>query len=256
MSSPMARLEYKYLLPSSRLEEVRRLILPHVEMDPYSQLRPSNDYTVRSTYWDTPALDFYEEKLAGLMERKKLRIRSYDESPDHARVFLELKRKTGNAVEKNRSLLPYGNCSALFATGDVDRYVPCGNDGLSSHENAKRFLYFVHTLMLRPCIHTIYEREAYFSKFDHRLRITFDKRLRYRSCTTMQSMFQDSCVEYALTNQFVLEVKTNTGIPMWLGRMLSRLDVVHEAVSKYAICMSLCEERHPGSFRACRSLCA
>ena len=239
----MARLEYKYLVPSDLLPEVRRMVLPHVEMDCYSAIRPGHEYTVRSLYLDTSRRDFYDEKLAGVKERKKLRIRGYNEYCPTAPVFLEIKRKDGMAVVKHRSALSYQNLASFLATGDVEQYISAVPEDNEARDNARRFLFYFHRQALRPTVGVIYEREAYFFKFDYRLRITFDKNLRGHNNVALNSLFHETCVRHALPNHFILEIKTNSGFPTWIRLIISRLGLTQEALSKYVICTETCQGR-------------
>jgi len=236
----MSRLEYKFLVPNSRLPELRSMILPHVEVDPYSARRPGNEYTVRSLYLDTRVLDYYHEKLAGLKERKKLRIRGYNEYDPTTPVFLEIKRKSGGAITKQRSILPYHNLLPLFETGEVEKYVSSLPDDEESRENARRFLFHFHKRALSPKISVTYEREAFFFKFDHGVRITFDKNLRGHNHVALDSLFHEEQALHAFPDHFILEIKTNSGLPTWLKLILSRLDVKQESLSKYVICTDSC----------------
>jgi len=72
--NPM-RLEYKFLFPANRVDELREAVRPFVFMDEYAALEKNKEYTVRSIYYDTMRLDDYLDKLAGIKIRKKLRIR-------------------------------------------------------------------------------------------------------------------------------------------------------------------------------------
>jgi hypothetical protein len=232
----MARLEYKYLVSMSQLSELRQMILPYVELDPYAARRPEKEYTVRSLYLDTNDLAFYHEKLAGLKERRKLRIRGYNEFCPTTSVFLEIKRKNGLAISKYRSNLPYQHLLRLFETSDVERYVS-SEDHEEARDNARRFLFHFHKQALRPTLNVIYEREAFLSKVDPGVRITFDKNLRFQNSVTLDSVFQEEQALYALPNRLILEIKTNSVIPLWLQLVLSRLTLQLEALSKYVICI-------------------
>jgi SPX domain protein involved in polyphosphate accumulation len=246
----MPRLEYKYLVSMSELGELRRMILPHVEMDPYAAARPNNEYTVRSIYLDTPDLAFCHEKLDGLKERAKFRIRGYNEYSPAAPVFLEIKRKTGMAVVKKRSRLLYQNLIPFLETSNIEEHIPALAEYEDARDNAGRFLFHYHNQALRPSVTVAYEREAFYFKFDHGLRITFDKNLRSHNNVTLNSLFQETQALYALPNRFVLEIKTNSGLPQWVRLVLNRLDLHYEAISKYVICVLLCHENGYNGFRA------
>jgi hypothetical protein len=233
----MARLEYKYLVSMSQLSELRRMILPYVELDPYAARRPEKEYTVRSLYFDTNDLTFYHEKLAGLRERKKLRIRGYNEYCPTAPVFLEIKRKQGLGIFKRRSILSFQNLLPLLETSDVATYISARAEDHEARDNAQRFLFHFHKQALRPTLNVIYDREAFLSKVDPGVRITFDKNLRFQNNVTLDSVFGEEQALYALPNRLVLEIKTNSRIPLWLQLILSRTTLQLEALSKYVICI-------------------
>jgi hypothetical protein len=233
----MARLEYKYLVSMSQLSELRQMILPYVELDPYAARRPEKEYTVRSLYFDTNDLTFYHEKLAGLRERKKLRIRGYNEYCPTAPVFLEIKAKKGPGIFKRRSVLSFQNLLPLLETSDVESYVSPLGGCEEARDNAQRFLFHFHKQALRPTLNVIYDREAFLSKVDPGVRITFDKNLRFQNNVTLDSVFGEEQALYALPNRLIFEIKTNSRIPLWLQLILSRMTLQLEALSKYVICI-------------------
>jgi hypothetical protein len=132
--------------------------------------------------------------------------------------------------------LPYQHLLRLFETSDVERYVS-SEDHEEARDNARRFLFHFHKQALRPTLNVIYEREAFLSKVDPGLRITFDKNLRYQNNVTLDSVFQETQALYALPNRLIFEIKTNAGIPLWLQLVLSKLTLQQEALSKYVICI-------------------
>ncbi len=71
--------EFKYIVPVSRMDQLREAIRPYVELDPYADMMENHEYTVRSVYFDTSRFDYYYEKIDGYKIRKKIRIRGYNE---------------------------------------------------------------------------------------------------------------------------------------------------------------------------------
>jgi len=67
------RLEYKYKIPVSKLDLLRKRISAFVEPD--LQYHENSEYSVKSIYFDTSQLRFYNEKIEGLKDRRKIRIR-------------------------------------------------------------------------------------------------------------------------------------------------------------------------------------
>lgn len=230
------RFEFKYLVPAADLADLRQAIAPFVEIDRHAR-DESNDYTVHSVYFDSPALDYYHEKMAGIKIRKKVRVRGYNEPRSDSPIFIEIKRKNNMAISKNRAWFPHHHLKALFASGHVERYIePCASDPRDL-EDARRFFYHVYRYSLRPVILIHYEREAFFRKFDPSVRITFDKNLRSNPFPALGDLFCENKVTPSLLGYFILEVKFYQGIPSWLKTILEDFGLEREAVSKYTICL-------------------
>lgn len=229
------RLEYKYLVPNELLSSLRGMLAPFVETDVHAIAYGVRGYTVRSIYFDTCTLDFYHEKLAGIKMRKKLRLRGYNDNQKRSVVFLEIKRKHAMLVTKNRAPVEYAHVHDLFDTGDVERHIPARPDFPHASEDARRFFFYVYRNSLRPIVLTIYEREAYYSKFNPSLRITFDKNLRSSIYPALDTLFSEEKIRYSMPRHFILEVKVSGRFPWWLGSAIARLGLRQQALSKYVI---------------------
>lgn len=231
------RLEYKYLVPAGLLTRLRGAMAPFVETDAHAIDYGARGYTVRSIYFDTCTLDFYHQKLAGLETRKKLRLRGYNGGGERSIVFLEIKRKRGLCVVKNRAPVEYAHAPGLFASGDVARYVLAHPGCPQALEDARRFFFYLHRDALRPVVLVTYEREAYHGRFDPSLRITFDKNLRGAAHPALDTLFGEERMRHAMTRHFIMEVKFHGRFPAWLGPIVGSLGLRPEAVSKYVICV-------------------
>ncbi|MCX6151170.1 MAG: polyphosphate polymerase domain-containing protein [Ignavibacteriales bacterium] len=231
----MLRREYKYLAPKEILDDLRSELEPYVQLDKYANIRPQKEYTVRSIYYDTLRLDYYHEKIEGLKNRKKIRIRGYNEMNSSNIIYLEIKRKLENYIDKHRSPLLYENLEELFYTGDIDRYIILKDS--DAIDNAKRFFFHIHKNLLRPVTLVVYNREAFFSKFDSNIRITFDKNLRYHSFPTFASLYDESILKPAMPKHFVFEIKFYKGYSEHIQDIINRLGLLRLAVSKYQICI-------------------
>jgi len=91
------------------------MIMPFVNLDKNAKGREHNHYTVRSIYFDTPELHFYTEKIEGVPNRKKVRLRGYDtHEQSNGVVFTEIKRKYQIPILKNRAKMTYQDAIDLF----------------------------------------------------------------------------------------------------------------------------------------------
>lgn len=229
------RLEYKYLVDNNRHDELIAAVKPYLVPD--TNYSPSNHYTVRSIYFDTSKLKYYHEKLEGINVRKKLRVRGYNEFNSENVVFLEIKRKYENYIDKDRSALMYYDLDELLKTRNIESYVLTENGYANSREDAEKFLHHVFKKSLKPIVLVVYDREAYYSKFDSNLRITLDKNLRYLMQPSLNKLYTERDMKYALRNKFIFEVKFNKGFPKWLKNMISEFQLSRKALSKYTICL-------------------
>ncbi|MBK7104660.1 MAG: polyphosphate polymerase domain-containing protein [Ignavibacteriae bacterium] len=231
------RLEYKFLVNSEILDSLRKKILPFVEFDPFTMGSTDNEYTVRSIYFDSSNFDYYNEKIEGIKIRKKLRIRSYDTEADNNLVFLEIKNKYDNFIGKNRAALLYHDLKNLLETKSIETYTLTNNGFANSYRDGEKFFHHVYKSGLKPIILIVYDREAFFSKFDNSLRITFDKNLRFYEYPKIDNLYRDEDLEMAIPNNFVMEIKFNNGYPKWLQDIIHEFNLIRRSVSKYTICI-------------------
>ena len=96
MTRRTVRNEWKYQIsPASAVLLAKRLDV-FLKRDMHSG---QDGYLIRSLYFDDIAESAFYDKLAGINEREKYRLRYYDVDSRH--IFLERKRKHGNLIEKD-----------------------------------------------------------------------------------------------------------------------------------------------------------
>ena len=231
------KLEYKFLVNNEILDQLRRRIMPFVEIDKFVNENPSNEYTVRSIYFDSSNFNFYHEKIEGIKIRKKLRIRGYDSVSSNDLIFLEIKNKYENFIGKNRAPLKFHDLGRLLKTKSVESYTLTENGYANSVKDGEKFFHHILRNDLKPTILIVYEREPYFSKFDNNLRITIDKNLRYYAHPKLNNLYKDIDLEFATPNHFILEIKFINGYPIWLQKIIMEFNLKRRSVSKYTICI-------------------
>jgi hypothetical protein len=231
------KFEYKYIVPVSQMDDLRRAIRPYVEMDPFAARFPSNEYTVRSIYFDTFRFDYFFEKLDGFKLRKKIRIRGYNDQIGDDIVFLEVKRKVKEPIEKAREKLSFDMVKKLL-NGSTAK---CEGGDLQQHQSdsnrAGSFLFHIYSQNLKPVVLVIYEREAYFNRFTRDVRLTIDKNLRSVPYPLIDDLFNGEKARPALKDQFIFEVKFREFFPGWLRPITGRLGLFKQSASKYVMCV-------------------
>ena len=229
--------EYKYVVPVGKMDLLRSMVLPFVNKDKFMNLCPECGYTVRSIYFDTPTYMFYHEKVDGLSNRKKIRIRGYNLYAADNIVFLEIKRKQEKRISKNRAPVKFSDLGNILSNGNPKDYMIDGHRKKNTLDDLNRFLFNIKKDRLMPTVLVTYEREAYFGKFDHSLRITFDKNLRGACHPPLDALYDDDCLKWANHNHFVFEVKFYDVFPSWLKMINNRLGLQLGSFSKYTTCI-------------------
>lgn len=234
-----SRLEYKYLVPENLLSKIRSVVLNYMNYDPYAEIRPHKDYTVRSIYLDTADLLCYREKYEGYKIRNKYRIRVYNESRVDSSVFLEIKRKNENFISKDRAKLYLKDLQSLLFSKNVEEYLIVRADGKGDFEEAKKFLFHYYSKQLIPLSLVVYEREAFMGKFGYDLRITFDKNLRGSVYPVYADIFEEKKLKYAFPNYFILEIKFHERLPVWIPQLINKFNLQRISISKYTNCIDI-----------------
>lgn len=214
------RNEIKYYISYTEYEILKKLLLEFCQKDAFMQ--NPDGYLIKSLYFDSVYDDDYWSKINGELNRKKIRIRIYNNDPSF--VKFEIKNRFANYNLKE-SLVINKNEAVRIIDGDFDTLNKI--DSAISRKAAtimKKGLY-------SPKAVVQYEREAYtLPMFD--IRITFDKNV----CASNSShLFFDDLpmIPVLESNEMILEVKYNHVLPQFLKSILSICDSSPTSISKY-----------------------
>ncbi len=218
----VSRREIKYEIDSCQELKLKRLLSAVLEGDKHNG---KDGYRVRSLYFDTPdALDYYE-KIDGLENRKKIRLRIYDFGDSPAK--LELKQKQGIQQRKQTLTLNREQAEQIIA-GDYSCLDDCGDFG--------RYMRLImQTGAYRPACLVEYDRTAFFCRTND-TRITLDSGL--RSNEGSFELYDASVQLYPVTlpGKVTLEVKYNRFLLSYIKDVVSTVDMLGVSGSKYCRC--------------------
>jgi CRISPR/Cas system-associated exonuclease Cas4 (RecB family) len=237
-----SRFERKYLVKNSDLDLFREAIQPFVEPDTFgvSNGKAVSEYVVRSIYFDTADFKALHEKIDGVKERKKLRVRGYNSYAAGNKVFLEIKRKSNDRISKNRALVSFDSLQDSLDFGEIlskDEHYPD-----SMIQDANKFFYYLKLHHMRPVCLVTYNREAFMGKFDESLRITFDKNINVALFPKLTDLYREDILTPVWTDCFILEVKYfEKKMPHWLRILVDRFKLERKALSKFASAFSSTE---------------
>lgn len=221
------RHELKYFINPVEYEVLSRALRRVLWKDPNGD-PVRNEYFIRSLYFDTIYNDALIDKLSGVKNRDKYRMRTYNFSDKFIRM--ECKTKVGSLISKRSVKIPKLLAEQLIA-GDPT--------GLELTRNGLMHDVFREMTLnrLRPAVIVDYTREAYIHPAEE-VRITFDKNLH----TGLNSI--DIFNPYTPTipafdhDEMILEIKFNRVLPPYIRDLICSHvhSAQNSAISKYVWC--------------------
>lgn len=220
------RHELKYFINPIEYNVLSRVLDHTLKRDPNGDR--NNEYHIRSLYFDTIYNDAMYDKISGVKNRDKYRMRIYNFSDKVIRM--ECKSKVGSLISKRSLGIPRLLAEQLIA-GD-----PTGLERTKS--GLLRDVYREMTLSrLRPVVLVDYVREAYLHDAQE-VRITFDKQL--HTGLNSKELFDPytPTISPFENDEIILEIKYNEFLPNYIRDLLCTY--VHgaqvSAISKYVLC--------------------
>ena len=218
------RHEYKYLI-SSDTAELLRLRLPHVmQRDPHAG--ETGKYFIRSLYFDDPDYTAFHEKVTGIDNRTKYRIRCYN--GDTSLFRLEKKEKTGHLTRKTGQSL---------TVEEVRQFQL--NPGAGQMQGlAEELRLLCRGRGVRPAVLVDYDRTPFICHAGN-TRITLDENLSTVPYSKDIFCFTRAGVPGLERGEAILEVKFDDFLPGYLAQALADIPKAPMAISKFAMCLNL-----------------
>jgi len=217
------RHEWKYLIDTAQKEVICQRLSPFLHLDSHAA---NGGYQIRSLYFEDYFHSAYAEKDAGILQRKKYRIRIYNGSDKN--IKLERKKKYGSYICKE---------SASLSREEVYRILDGDYTFLlqSTQPLCREFYIECVSHVMRPRVIVDYEREPW-TLDEGTVRITFDADV--RAAVGSFDIFDSTLPVLSVLEpgKCVMEVKFTEFLPQIVQDVLP--DRAHEftAVSKYVLC--------------------
>lgn len=219
------RYENKYLFDNASYHKLYNDLLEYMELDEYN--KQHEFYSITNLYFDTAHDSLIRSSLAKPKYKEKLRLRAYGIPNQDTKVYLEIKKKVFGLVNKRRTSLKLNEAYDFVATGIEPEFKDYMNKQV-----IEEIKYFLTRYDLQPKVYLSYDRKALFCKNNRDLRITFDTNIRSRRYDL--KMEHGTHGEPLLEpGQWLMEVKAEKTIPVWLAKMLSEHQMYRTSFSKY-----------------------
>lgn len=216
-----SRHEEKYIITYRQYAELKNRAMHLLTPDPHGQM---GTYVITSLYYDDLMDHALYEKLDGLPEHRKFRIRTYDYS--NRMIKLECKDKHGILTRK----------ASASITQDQLPHLDGVNTRLSSFSGkAFDLAAEIQASDLRPVVAVRYTRDAFFFSGTD-LRLTFDTNLEAIE-PNPQALFSEKISGLPVLdgNSVIMEIKYGKYVPSFVRKFTS-IPCKQLSVSKYALC--------------------
>lgn len=219
----IGRHEYKHYINIGDYYLLRSKLKALMKHDPNSN--ENGKYFIRSLYFDNDCDKILLEKLDGIDNRDKYRIRNYNQSDEV--IHLEKKSKRNGRCFKTSVSLTKNECKKILS------------DDLEWLKESKSEL--LRELYVQMCIcrmkpKTIvdYEREAYIYEVGN-IRITFDSNVR-TGIYNIDIFNNNMATVPAIQDYIILEVKYDQYLPETIANIIQLGNRRNLSVSKYTLC--------------------
>jgi len=218
------RNEFKYFVSDSDINILKHRLEQILQYD--SNSNSQGFYTVRSLYFDDPFKSGIFNKLDGVRNRVRYRIRRYDDSN---KLRLEAKLRSNQAISKVSKWL------------SMDEYASIIDGGVSLKQYDSNNVYDIFLLNikkyhLRPSVIVEYDRVAFIVPGSD-VRITLDLNVRsFKSDVNLINPIMNSVPVLMYPKQQILEVKFTDKIPSYIKQVVQSINIQRYAISKYTLC--------------------
>ena len=222
------RHELKFEMNAKMAEILKQKLKLLLSYDSFSK-ESDGSYYIRSLYFDDIYDTAYYEKINGIEEREKYRIRFYNF--DLSYIVLELKGKKGAVSYKIQNQITYEEYIYIIQQ-EYDKII------IGDRSMLERFILDRKMKNLVPSVIVDYERIA-FTYPSIGVRLTFDFAI--TSGKYNYDFFNKDIMLYDILekDKIIFEVKYNKILPKWLKELIQSVPMTRISMSKFALCKEL-----------------
>lgn len=228
------RFEVKYLVSEMTAQMITDYVTGYMDPDPQGRL-----YPVTSLYLDNDRMSMFWSSEMGERNRFKLRLRSYTDD-ESFQVYAEVKRRVDKVILKTRVAIHNDQIHNLLEGTGVTEEIVMDSRNPKAVSDLQYFRDLCDVFQAKPCTTVRYDREAYVTRNDEPLRITFDRELAciptrvYDHGIWNRDAFWHTLPEVPV----VLEVKFTDHYPGWVHKMIQRFGLSRTSMAKYVQCVN------------------
>ena len=213
------RLEIKYFFKGEDLPLLIEILSRTMIADP--NCMGLNSYKLSSLYFDSFSNQDLREKLDGTLNRRKYRLRFYND--DYTKAKFEIKRKHGYTISKT---------SFSLEQSEINQVISNNYNCLLGTENDVE-IYQLYSGNYSPKTIVTYDRLAFYLPFNQ-IRVTLDLNLRTHGYSFSLNNNLAQGISLCPDGHQIIEIKFIDEMPKTILDELSKFFVARTAISKYA----------------------
>ena len=232
-----SRFEFKYIINKNLSKVIQQEVKNFTINDDFSKKK--DKYLVRSLYFDNNIFTNFKEKIDGIKNRHKFRIRTYSMKKNElVPMYLEMKGRDNQRTFKNRTKIEIDDLKSF-----------CGNKDLFhlkkkylDNKLINQFIFDFYRKKILPKVIIDYNRRALLSKNGLYFRLTFDSDI--KACSSQDLFEKNHNWKECISGNDILEVKFDLNIPPWFHRIIQNYQLKRISVSKFVLGMEYTNLAH------------
>tara|TARA_B100001750_G_C15381887_1_gene532886 strand:- start:162 stop:842 length:681 start_codon:yes stop_codon:yes gene_type:complete len=213
------RYEIKFILDNAKLSEIYQWIKDSTFMK-----KSFPDRKVNSLYFDDENYSCVRDNLAGISDRKKMRLRWYGQKEGSCNPSFEIKYRQGRLGWKESHSI--GALEGVLMDLNLEEIqLQCENELIR-----KKVILDTH---LFPTLQTVYDREYYVDP--EGIRLTVDKNIKFYNSLLYRKLNQDLETNYPLQ---VMEIKFSPSLKDKVAALIQSFHMTPKRHSKYLVGIS------------------
>ena len=223
-----SRFEFKYIVKKNISKLIQKEVQNFTENDPFSN--NEDKYFVRSLYFDNDVFNNFNEKIDGIKNRHKFRIRTYSKKKSKIiPIFFEMKGRSNQKTFKNRTKIKSEDLDLFYNQKNLlNLKKKYSDNGLIS-----QFIFDSYRKKITPKVMIDYNRRALLSKNGLYFRLTFDSDI--YACSNDTLFENDYNWKICIPGNDILEVKFDLTIPPWFHRIIQSYQLKRVSISKFVL---------------------
>ncbi len=223
-----SRFEFKYIVKKGISKAIQNEVSNFMEQDTFAGIQ--NKYLVRSLYFDNNIFTNFHEKIDGLKNRHKFRIRTYSNQKDEKTpIFLEMKGRNNQRTFKNRTKIRSNDLQLFYNKEDSFDL----NQKYLDNKLVQQYIFDTYRKKISPKVLIDYNRLPLLSKNGLYFRLTFDSDI--RACISNDIFKNQYNWRTCIPGNDILEVKFDFTIPPWFHRIIQSYQLKRISVSKFVL---------------------